>query len=113
MVCCLQAVFPTLQAGNYLVWITGCGIWIFFKHSTHEPSSKEQFLTFPHFLGSGLGEKIAVCAHTTRLPKKRKILGIFVNMKRLRTSKNQKPKAVNVLSEAYPMVPLTCRSNLA
>jgi hypothetical protein len=27
--------------------------------------------------------------------------------------KNQKPLALNVLSEAYPMVPLSCRSNLA
>ncbi len=34
-------------------------------------------------------------------------------MKRLKTLKNQKPLAVDVLFRAYPMVPLSCVSNLA
>jgi hypothetical protein len=56
-------------AGRKLFWF-GLLVLVFFKHSTHEPSSKEQLLTFQHFLETSLAEKIAVCAHTTRLLKK-------------------------------------------
>jgi len=65
---------------------------------------------------------MAVCARTTRLPKKQEDWRYFC-MKRLKTLnsfekfkikiKKQKPIAVDVLFQAYPMVPLSCRSNLA
>ncbi len=60
--------------------------------------------------------------YTSRLPKNEEIRWIFVwSSKELWTLfkiqdqnlKNQKPMAVDVLFRAYPMVPLSCRSNLA
>jgi hypothetical protein len=46
------------------------GMYLFLKYSTHEPFSKEHLLTFLHFWRAGLAEKIALCPHKTRLPKK-------------------------------------------
>jgi hypothetical protein len=46
-----------------------CGMLEFFKHSTHEPSSKKQLLILIHF-GTRYSEKIAVWTHTANLPKK-------------------------------------------
>jgi hypothetical protein len=47
-----------------------CMMLEFFKYSTHQPLFKEQLLIFPHFLEHSSAEKIAVCAHTTRVPNK-------------------------------------------
>ncbi len=41
----------------------------FFKYSARQLLSKEQLLTLPHFLDTDFAEKIAVCAHATRLPE--------------------------------------------
>jgi hypothetical protein len=46
------------------------GILKFFKHSTHEPSSKEQLLTLPLFCSLFGGKDWGLCPyHTTHLPK--------------------------------------------
>jgi hypothetical protein len=47
-----------------------CGMLELFKYSTHKPSSQRTIVDSPTFLEPGLAEKIAVCAYTTRLPKK-------------------------------------------
>jgi hypothetical protein len=47
-----------------------CKILELLQYSTHEPSSKEELLTLPHFWSPILALKITVCAHTTRPPKK-------------------------------------------
>jgi hypothetical protein len=81
-----------------------CGLLEFFKYSTVLTSRPPNIkYMVPAFLGAGLEEKIAVCAHTTHLPKKMDFC-----MKR-RGDKNQKPFAVDVLFLAYPMVPFSCR----
>jgi hypothetical protein len=45
-----------------------CGLLVLFKRFTHEPKSKEKLLTC--IFGARLGRKVAVCAHTTRVPNK-------------------------------------------
>jgi hypothetical protein len=58
----LQDVFPMLRAGNYFG--LDCGLLGFFKYSTHEPSSKDQLLTFPHFFGDRIvGKDGGLCTH--------------------------------------------------
>jgi hypothetical protein len=66
---------------------------------------------FPAFLEPGSAEKIAVYAHTTQYPNKEECLQaqnfeVFTNIHKLKL-KNRKPKAVDVLFYAYPMVPLS------
>jgi hypothetical protein len=56
------------QSAVFFLFGLDCGMLEFFKYHTHEPSSKEYLLTFPHFWR--LVEKIAVCAYTTHLPEK-------------------------------------------
>jgi hypothetical protein len=67
-------------------------------------------------------EKIVVWAHANRDPNKQVIgfifawsgSGLWTIIKYSRSKiKNKKPIAVDVLFKAYPMVPLSCRSNLA
>ncbi len=76
----------------------------------------------PASVWHGSAEKIAVWAHTNRDPKKQEVEFIFARsgselwtlIKYSRSKiKNKKPIAVDVLFNAYPMVPLSCRSNLA
>jgi hypothetical protein len=62
-------------------------------------------LTFRHFW-STVRRKIAVCAHTNRE------LCSLLKISKLKL-KNPKPVAVDDFLKAYPMIPLSCRSNLA
>jgi hypothetical protein len=74
------------------------------------------------FMEYGLAKKIAAWAHTNREPNKQEIGFNFAwsgselwscfkySVLKL---KNQKHIAVDVLLKGFPMVPLSCRSNLA
>ena len=76
----------------------------------------------PAFMEYGLAKKIAAWAHTNREPNKQEIGFNFAwsgselwscfkySVLKL---KNQKHIAVDVLLKGFPMVPLSCRSNLA
>ena len=76
----------------------------------------------PAFMEYGLAKKFAAWAHANRDPNKQEVW-IQICMKRLRTLKsfkifkseikNLKPIAVDVLLKGFPMIPLSCRSNLA
>ncbi len=75
-----------------------------------------------HILEHPSAEKISVWAHANRDRNKQEVGFIFAwsgselwtLIKYSRSKiKIQKPKAVDVLFQAYPMVPLSCRSNLA
>ncbi len=61
---------------------------------------------FPAFLEHGSAEEIAVCAHTNRE------LCSLLKISKLKY-KNPKPVAVDDFLKASPMIPLSCRSNLA
>ncbi len=76
----------------------------------------------PAFLEQGSVEKIVVWAPTNCDPNKHEVGFIFAwsgsqlwtLIKYSRSKiKNKKPIAVDVLFKAYPIVPLSCRSNLA
>jgi hypothetical protein len=76
----------------------------------------------PAFLKHGLVEKIVVWALANRNPNKQEVGFIFAwsgselwtLIKYLRSKiKIKKPMVVDVLFKAYPMVPLSCRSNRA
>jgi hypothetical protein len=47
-----------------------CGMLEFFKYLYSRAVLQRTIVDFPAFLETGLAEKIAVCTHTTRLPKK-------------------------------------------
>ncbi len=93
----------------------------FFKYCTDEPSSKEQLLTLPHFWSPVCGKDCGLCPHN---PSAKEVGGLdgflyeatqnFEVFKYSRLKlKNQKPTEVEVLSEAYLIIPQPCRSNLA
>ncbi len=76
----------------------------------------------PAILEHGPAEKISVWAHTNRDLNKQEVGFMFAwrgsqlwTLIKYSRSKmeNKKPIAVDVLFKAYPMVPLSCRSNLA
>ena len=83
---------------------------------------RRPIVDFPAFLETGLPEKIAVCYHTTCDPNKQKDQMYFCmkqpralkSFQKFRSKlKNQKPIDVDILFQVYPMVPLSCRSNMA
>jgi hypothetical protein len=54
---------------GWVIFGLDCRMFEFFKYSARQLLSKEQLLTLPHFLDTDFAEKIAVCAHATRLPE--------------------------------------------
>ncbi len=96
-----------------------CGMMEFFAY---ELQSKEQLISLPHFWSSVRRKRLQFEHMQTVIRTSRRIRGLFAwsdselwscfKYSELK-SKNLKPVAVDVLFKAYPMVPLSCRSNLA
>ena len=84
-----------------------CGMLEFF---THKPQSNDQLLTFPHFWRPIWRKRLRFVTIQPVIPADRRIRCIFVKDQNL---KNQKSMEVDVLFQAFPTVPLSCRSNLA
>ncbi len=104
------------QCCSILVWIAGC--WNSLLTSRNPKSN----WCISRIFGAQFAEKIAVWAHANRDPNKQEVGFIFAwsgselwsLIKYSRSKiKNQEPIVVDVLFKAYPMVPLSCRSNLA
>ncbi len=96
-----------------------CGMMKFF---TFKPQPKEQLISLPHFWSTVQWKRSRFEHMQTVIRTSRRIrglfawsgseLGSFFKYSALKL-KNQKPIAVDVLFKAYPMVPPSCRSNLA
>ncbi len=95
-----------------------CGMMDFF---TYEPQSKEQLICLPHFWSTVRQKRSRFENMQTVNRTSRWIRGLFAwsGSELWSLFKNSKPKLKNgkhiaddVLFQAYPMVPLSCRSNL-
>jgi hypothetical protein len=93
-----------------------CGMLEFF---THELKSKEQLMSLTHIWSkvqrkrSGFEHMQAVIQKSRRLDSfLHEVAQSFELISNIQ-DQNQKPIAVDVLFKAYPMIPLSCRSNLA
>ncbi len=96
-----------------------CGMMEFFAY---EPQSKEQLISLPHFWSTVRWKRSHVEHMQTVNRTSRRIRGLFAwsgselwsLFKNSKSKlKNGKHLAVDVLFQAYPMVPLSCRSILA
>jgi hypothetical protein len=94
-----------------------CGMLKFFKYTTHEPESKEQLLTLPHFWRP-VWQNCGVAHALPRLSKKVGGLEVFLyeayhnfelfsNIQDQNKKKYIKTCMVDVLFKAYSMVPLS------
>ncbi len=95
-----------------MVWIAGC--W----NSSNillKSVIQRTFVDFLAFLEHSSAEKITVYAHTSRDLNKQEVgfsFGSLFKNSKLKL-KNQKPIAVDDFIKVYPMIPLSCRYNLA
>jgi hypothetical protein len=122
--CSDQAHFHLMKksAKVQLYFGLDCGMMEFF---TYEPQSKEQLISLSHFW-TRFGEK--GCGLSTCKPWSEQAGGLEAFLHEAAQNfevvsscfkyselklKSQKPVVVDVLFKAYPMVPLSCRSNLA
>ncbi len=97
-----------------------CGMLEFF---THEQESKEQLMSLPHFWSTvwrkrSWFEHIQTVIQTSRrfdsfLHEAAQNFELLSNTVFKIKNKNKKNLVVDVLFKAYPMVPLSCRSNRA
>ncbi len=98
---------------SVLVWIAGCWNSLLSSHN------QKNNWCLTRIFGVCSAEKIAVWDHANRDPNKQEVGLIFAlsgqnsyQIFKIK-SKNKKPIDIHVLFKAYPMVPLSCRSNLA
>ncbi len=107
------------SAKELLYFGLGCGMMKFF---IFKPQPKKHLMSLPHFWGTVWWKRSRFDHMQTEIRTRRRIRTLFEwsgselgsNFKYSAMKlKNQKPIVVDVLFKAYPMVPLSCRSNLA
>ncbi len=100
---------------SILVWIAGC--WNFLLTSRNPENNWCLSCIFGAWL-SGKDHGLTTCKPWSKqeggwIHFCMKRLRILNSYKIFKTKKNQKPTVIDVLFKAYPMVPLSCRSNIA
>ncbi len=102
------------SAKELLYFGLDCGMMKFF---TFKPQPKDQLISLPHFWSTVRWKWSRFEHMQTVIRTSRMIRGLFAwsgsELGSCFKYSAQKPIAVDVLFKAYPMVPLSCRSNLA
>ncbi len=117
-----RRVSKNAEKSTIVLWITACEKYIWRNPTSCNPTQNRAFLW--HILSSkkvrqpiGRKDSIQTVILTSRrldsfLYEAAQNFEVFPNIQK-GNLKNQKHIAVDVLFKAYPMVPLSCRSNLA